>query len=260
MKQYKYFKISIENQICWLRINRPNKNNAVNQEVLSELDQCLDEIRSEKDIRVLVIGSTINEAFSAGADISFFYEMDEESGVHLSHELHRIYGSLEKMPIPVIAAVKGYCITAGLELSLCCDIIYAAENAQFSQIEVKWGMTPGAGGTQRLARAIGIYRAKEFSFTAELIDAQKALELGLVNAVYPLDDLEEKVSILCQKIIKNSPRAIAKTKELVNEAIYTSTAAFHHEADVFGSNFGTGEPQERFTRFFERKRKTDINL
>lgn len=249
-----------EGQIVWFLLNRPDKRNAFNDEVIDELDQFLDELQSNSKIRVLVLSSALDDMFTAGADMTIFFKVYEgdvyQGAVELSETVQRIFGKLESLQFPVISAVKGLCLTAGLEMSLCCDIIVAADNAKFGQIETKYGIIPGGGGTQRLARLVGPLKARELIYTCDIIGAEEALRIGLVNSVVPLSELEASVTELCRKIIKNSGDAIMRTKVLISKAMYTNPEGFTGENKGFGEVFASGEPEKRLSAFMESvKRK-----
>jgi len=249
-----------EGKIVWFLLNRPDKRNSFNDEVIEELDQFLDELKSNSKIRVLVLSSALDDMFTAGADIGMFFKVyggDVYQGaLELSKETQRLFGKLESLPFPVISAVKGLCLTAGLEMSLCCDLIVAADNVKFGQIEPKYGIIPGGGGTQRLIRLVGPLKARELIYTCDIIGAEDALRIGLVNMVVPLSNLETFVNEMCRKIIKNSKEAIRRSKDLISMAMYTNPEGFKREHQGFGEVFASGEPEKRLSEFMEaRKRK-----
>jgi enoyl-CoA hydratase len=260
MTQLKHWLIREEEdgQIVWLLLNRPEKKNAFNEEVHEEFSQFVDGLHSNPKIRVLVISTALDDIFTAGADIEGFFRMHEgdvySNAVEVSKTTQKVFGKLESLPIPVISAVKGLNLTAGLELSLCCDIIVAADNARFGQIEPKHGIIPGGGATQRLARLVGPLKAREIIYTCDIIAAEEALRIGLVNSVVPLSDLESSVNELCRRIIKNSKQAIAKSKYLINKGIYSNLEGFEGENTGFGEVFASGEPMERLSAFMESRK------
>ena len=260
MTQLKHWLIKEEEegQIIWLLLNRPEKKNAFNEEVGEELSQSIDELRSNPKIRVLVISTAIDDIFTAGADIEGFFNIYKgdvyNEAVEVSKATQRIFGKLEALPFPVISAVKGLNLTAGLELSLCCDIIIAADNARFGQIEPKHGIIPGGGATQRLARLVGPLKARELIYTCDIIDAEEAFRIGLVNKVVPMSDLEASVNDLCNRIIRNSRQAIMKSKDLINRGIYSNPEGFEGENKGFGEVFASREPMERLSAFLESRK------
>ena len=248
-----------EGQIVWLLLNRPEKKNAFNEEVHEEFNQFIDGLHTNSKIRVLVISTVLDDIFTAGADIEGFFRMHEgdvySNAVEVSKMTQNVFGKLESLPFPVISAVKGLNLTAGLELSLCCDIIIAADNAKFGQIEPKHGIIPGGGATQRLARLVGPLKARELIYTCDIIDAEEALQIGLVNKLVPLSDLDSFVNDLCRRIMRNSKQAIAKSKELINKGIYNNPEGFEGENIGFGEVFASGEPMERLSAFIEARKK-----
>lgn len=248
-----------DGQVIWLLLNRPDKKNAFSNEVIEELDQVLDELVSNSRIRVLVVSSVLDDTFTAGADLEIFFKAYTgdvyNEAFQISEKVQTVFAKIESLPIPVISAVKGICLTAGLEMSLCCDIIVAASNATFGQIETKYGIIPGGGGTQRLTRQVGPLKARELIYTCNIIDAEEALRIGLVNKVVPLSNLEETVSDLCRKIITNSKQAIMKSKYLINKAIYINPDGFLRENQGFGEVFASGEPKERLSAFIQSRKE-----
>lgn len=257
MKQFKNWLVREEEdgQIVWFLINRPDKRNAFNDELIEEFSEFLDSLRSDSRIRVLVISSALDDIFTAGADIGAFFQIYEgdpyEEAFEMSKTIQGLFAKLEDLPFPVIAAVKGLNLTAGLEMSMCCDIIVAADNARFGQIETKYGIIPGAGGTQRLTRLVGPSKARELIYTCDIIGAEEALRIGLVNMVVPLSELEASVNDLCSRIIKNSKQAIMKSKDLVHKGTFVNLEGFKGENQGFGEAFASGEPRERLSSFVD---------
>ncbi|MHA1820934.1 MAG: enoyl-CoA hydratase/isomerase family protein [Promethearchaeota archaeon] len=262
-RKIKYWILKYDSDgIYWLVLNRIDKRNAFNDEVIDELEYIAKYLKLNEEINILVITTASDEYFSAGADIEMFLKIDPsdkkkayEQGKEISVRIQDVFAQIEALPYPVIAAVKGLNLTAGLELSLCCDLIIAADNAKFGQIETKWGITPGGGGTQRLTRLIGPLKAKELIFTSKIIDAFEAEKIGLVNKVVPLAQLEDETRELCRRILKNSKRAVMESKFLINEALYESEVGFMKENKIFGEDFKSGEPQKLLGEFLAKKRK-----
>ena len=255
MSEYKFWVIEKEVGIYWLKLNRPDKMNSFSAEVAGELDQILKEFQLNKEIRVLILSGTSPKFFCAGADIDWFVAINGEEAEEISVRSHELFGMFELMPFPVIAAVKGLCLTAGLELILGCDIIYAAENAKFGQIETVFGITPGGGGTQRLSRLIGPNRTKELIFSARIIGAQEADKIGLVNAVFPLEGFDEKINRIARKMVINSKDAIARSKILIQHAIYSNETGFREEEVAFNERFASGEPRDRLNHFKKQQER-----
>jgi enoyl-CoA hydratase/carnithine racemase len=253
MIEYKYWKICEENDILWMRLNRPEKKNAFNQTVTAEMVQIFHEAEHHQNLKAIVISTTMDEIFCSGADIDWFAKLEEAEARQVSIDLQNAFRIPELLPIPVIAAVKGLSLTAGFELMLCCDLAIAADNAKFGQIEVKHGLTPGAGGTQRLIRLVGPLKTKEIIFGAKIITAQEALEIGLINQVVPLAQLDQTVKAVCAQMARNSPRAIQEAKSLIQMAQYNNQEGFSAENRVFGATYRSGEPQIRLQKFLKKE-------
>ena len=254
MTDYKFWLIKIENGILWLYLNNPSKKNAFDIAVVNELEQILDdEIKPKSNIRVLVLTTSLDDIFTVGLDIKWLVTLDESKAGDMTRKLQNLFTSFEELPIPVIAAVKGLNLTAGFELMLCADIIIAADNAKFGQVETKWGMTPAAGATQRLIRLIGPMKAKELIYTSRIINAPEALNIGLVNELVPLAELESRVKELARMMIKNSGRAITLSKQLIQMGIYSNEKGFQMEGEAFQERFSSGEPKRKLREFLEKK-------
>jgi len=195
-----------------LTINRPKQLNSLNLETIAEIDETLDLLIQKKNIRSLIITGAGDKAFVAGADIKQLEHLDASGAQELSRKGNKAFSKLASLPFPVIAAVNGFALGGGLELALACDIRLAAKNASFSLPEAALGVCPGWGGTQRLARVVGIGHAAEMMFSGSRIDAVKGLEIGLVNAVYPQEELLDIAKELANKIGKNGPLAVGAIK------------------------------------------------
>ncbi|MBY9021268.1 MAG: enoyl-CoA hydratase/isomerase family protein [Candidatus Lokiarchaeota archaeon] len=253
MADYKFWLTKLEDEIFWLYLNNPFKKNAFDLAVVNELDKILEEeIKPNENIRVLVITSSLDDIFTVGLDIKWLVTLDESRAKEMTRNLQAIFSKFEALPIPVIAAIKGLNLTAGFELMLCADIIIAADNARFGQVETKWGMTPAAGATQRLIRLIGPLKAKELIFTSQIINAQEAAKIGLINDLVPLAELEAHVKKLAKKMVKNSGRAIELSKKLIQMGTYNNEKGFQMEGEAFQERFSSGEPKRKLNEFLER--------
>ncbi len=253
MAEYKCWLTNFEDGIFWLYLNNPTKKNAFDITVVNELEQILEYgIKERSDIRVLVITSSLDDIFTVGLDIKWLVTLEESKAGEMTRKLQNLFTKLEDLPIPVIAAVKGLNLTAGFELMLCADIIIAADNAKFGQVETKWGMTPAAGATQRLIRLIGPMKAKELIYTSRIINAQEALNIGLINELVPLAELDIKVKELARLMVENSGRAIALSKQLIQMGTYTNAEGFQMEGEAFQERFSSGEPKRKLKEFLER--------
>jgi enoyl-CoA hydratase len=207
-----------KDQIGILTINRPQKLNAISNELTAELKRFLDEVEGDEDLRVLIVTGAGDKAFVAGADINELVERDARSGRRISRERQDIFSRIENLQVPVIAAVNGYALGGGLELALACSIRICSEQAQFGAPEVKLGIIPGDGGTQRLPRLVGPGRAMEMILTGDFIDAQEAYRIGLVNKVVPAAKLMEKALELARRIAARPPLAVRYAKDAVNRS------------------------------------------
>ena len=253
MADYKFWLTKLEDEIFWLYLNNPTKKNAFDLSVVGELDEILDnEIKDKKSIRVLVITTSLDDIFTVGLDIKWLVTLDESKSKDMTKGLQKIFSKLEDLSIPVIAAIKGLNLTAGFELMLCADIIIAADNAKFGQVETKWGMTPAAGATQRLVRLIGPLKAKELIYTSRVITAQEAAKIGLINELVPLAELENRVKSMANAIVKNSGRAIELSKKLIQKGIYNNSEGFKMEGEAFSELFSSGVPKRRLKEFLEK--------
>ncbi|MCL2401913.1 MAG: enoyl-CoA hydratase-related protein [Oscillospiraceae bacterium] len=237
-----------------LTINRPEALNALNSALIDALSVKLDEI-SATTIRCLIVTGTGEKSFVAGADISEMKDMNPEEAEAFSAAGNVAMEKVERLHMPVIAAVNGFALGGGLELALACDIRLCSENAMFGLPEVGLGIPPGYGGVQRLARIIGIAKAKELAFTTDRIKAPEALALGLVSAVYPLGELMDAAMQMADKIASNSPMGVWAAKVVANSSVglpLTKTAGL--EVPLFGECFNTNDQKQAMTAFLEKRK------
>ena len=235
-------------------IDREKALNALNTQVLEDLDAVLDAVDLET-VRTLIITGAGEKSFVAGADISEMCGLTQAEAEAFGLKGNAVFRKIETFPIPVIAAVNGFALGGGCELSMCCDIRIAAENAKFAQPEVGLGITPGFGGTQRLCRLIGVGKAKELLYTCGQIDAQEALALGLVNAVYPSAQLLPAAEKMAARIARNAPIAVRATKKAANDGLQTDMdSAIAIEAKLFATCFETADQKNGMTAFLEKRR------
>ena len=247
----------IENGILTVTLNRPSNLNALNTRVFSELRAVFEDVYENAQIKSVIITGMGEKAFAAGADIKEFSAYDVEQGKHLAQTGHDIFFMIERCPKPVIAAVNGFALGGGCELAMACHLRVASENARFGQPEVNLGLTPGYAGTQRLVQLIGKGKALELLMTADMIKADEALRLGLVNHVKPLNELHGFCYELLEKINSKSPVAVGGVIECVNAYFQEGEDGFKKEVQVFGNCFGTEDFKEGTTAFME-KRKADF--
>lgn len=254
----KFLSFSVEDQVGTIILNREDKLNALNSEVLAELKKVLDEINSDKDFSVkgLIFTGAGDKSFIAGADISEMCDLTAEEAYKFSWLGQLVTTSFENLSIPVIACVNGFALGGGCEMAMACDFIYATENALFGQPEVKLGLIPGFGGTQRLARYIGRNYAKEIIYTGRNVDIKEACKLGLVVKSFSTkDEMISSATKCLKKMQKCSPLAISVAKEAINKGIdQTLDDALTVELDNFSKIFESEDMKEG-TKAFVEKRK-----
>lgn len=241
--------------ILIVTINRPEKMNALNREVISELAQLLFEIETNPEIKAAILTGAGPKAFVAGADISEFTGLDPNGGSQLAQKgQDTVFNRIENCSKPIIAAVNGFALGGGCELAMACHFRVAASNAKFGQPEVNLGLIPGYGGTQRLTHLVGKGKAMELMMTGAMVEAQEAQRLGLVNYVTEPDAMLEKAKELLTIIISKAPLAIAKVIELVNIAAIGAPDGLQKEIAGFGELFGTNDMKEGATAFLEKRK------
>ena len=246
--------ISKNNHIGTLTINRPDSLNAMNREVLIEFINRLKKIQSDKEIRVIIITGSGEKAFIAGADIKLMQKMNREEAFEFANLGQELANLIEKSDKPIIAAVNGYALGGGCEIALSCHLRIASDNAVFAQPEVKIGLLPGWGGTQRLPRIIGRGLANEIILTGRNVTAKEALDIGLVNRVVPQEELMNTCFDIANAILKNSPNAIAESIKLIRLAAGTKLKkGLSKEAKSFSELFETEETAEGLTAFVEKR-------
>ncbi|RXT06585.1 enoyl-CoA hydratase/isomerase family protein [Ammoniphilus sp. CFH 90114] len=248
--------IDIQNFIATITINRPEVHNAMNAESWNELGQAMRQLNDNPDVRVIVITGAGEKAFVAGADLQWIRDRkptDIYSGVAVQDVLREVYKSSK----PTIAAVNGYALGGGCELMTACDIRIASERARFGQPEVKVGILPAGGGTQQLAKLIGLAKAKELIFTGDMIDAEEAYRIGLINYCVPHQELMGKVNELATKIANQPPIAVRMAKIALNESIRTDLdTGLALEKSLQAILFGTRDKYEGTNAFLEKREPT----
>ena len=255
-----FIKYEEDGQISVLTINRPKALNALNSQVLDELDKTLDSIDTSK-IRALIITGAGEKSFVAGADIAEMSTLTKKQGEEFSKKGNDVFRKLETFPIPVIAAVNGFALGGGCEISMSCDIRICSDNAIFGQPEVGLGITPGFGGTQRLARLVGMGMAKQMIFTAQNIKAEEALRIGLVNAIYPQNELLNEAKKLALTIAQNGQNAIKNSKKAINEGMQVDIdKAIQIEEKLFGDCFETEDQRAGMGNFLEKDKSKKLKV
>jgi enoyl-CoA hydratase len=246
--------LEVADEIAVVTINRPKVLNALNTETLTELGECLAGIERRKDVKALILTGAGEKSFVAGADISEMVNATPAEGRTFSLLAYEAFGRLENMPQATIAAVNGFALGGGCEISMACDIRVASENAKFGQPEVGLGIIPGFGGTQRLSRLIGKGRAKELIFSADNIDAQEAYRIGLVNKVVPQAELLGYCRKLAVKIASKGSYAVSIAKYAINAGLDMDVAnGLKLEAQLLGLTFSTADKKEGMTAFLEKR-------
>lgn len=253
-----YDNIAVERAlpVVTITLNRPEVLNALTSETFREIEDVLDAIADDVEVRVVILTGAGNRAFAAGADIAGLQAFDTaQEGYEHSKAAHRLLAKFQALPKPVIAAVNGYALGGGCELAMSADIILASENAKFGQPEVNLGIIPGFGGTQRLPRLVGRTKALEMILTGEHISAQEAHAIGLVNRVVSADKLLETARTMAQTIAKKAPLAVAFAKRAVYEGLETSPRVGNDmEMTYFGLAVGTADRKEGTTAFLEKRK------
>ncbi len=251
---FKNLRVEIENNIALVTINRPEALNALNESTLCELKSAMAEFHDNEAVQVVIITGSGKKAFVAGADIVAMQQLSALEARRFSHLGHDLMRSIETCAKPVIAAVNGFALGGGCELALSCDIRIVSENARFSQPEVNLGVIPGFGGTQRLARLVGKARALEMLLTGDMIDAEQAYQMGLVNRVVAQEALIETATEMATKIVNKGPYAVRQVKETVRTGLEMDLdRANQYEAEMFGLCFATLDQKEGMLAFLEKR-------
>ncbi|WP_407486547.1 enoyl-CoA hydratase/isomerase family protein [Elizabethkingia anophelis] len=242
-----------ENNIFTIEINRPESLNALNGQTLQEINEAVSHAEENPEIRVIIITGSGEKSFVAGADIKEFSDYNAAQAEEMSRKGHlNVFDKIENLKKPVIAAINGFALGGGLELAMACHIRYASETARLGLPEVTLGLIPGYGGTQRLPKLVGKGLANEIIFSAKMIPAQRAKEIGLVNDVFPLTELMDKTKELASTIAKNSPLAITEAIAAVNASY--SENGFEKEIKSFGKLFELEDKKEGVVAFIEKRK------
>ncbi len=250
---YENILLEKHDKISFITINRPESLNALNARTIQELSSAFDDLNSDPSCRVVIITGSGEKSFVAGADIKEFSDFGQAEAEELARNGHQnLFNKIENMTKPVIAAVNGFALGGGLELAMACHIRYASENARLGLPEVTLGLIPGYGGTQRLPKLVGKGIANEMIFSAKMISAQRAKEIGLVNEVYPIEELLTKTKELANVIAHNSPMAISKAIHAVN--LSDTEKGFETEIKYFGEVFELDDKKEGVSAFIEKRK------
>lgn len=251
---YQTILTNLENGILTVTINRPDKLNALNKMVFNDLDAVLQEIEANQSIRAAIITGSGQKAFVAGADISEFAGLSGNEGMELARRGQDVFFRIENASKPIVAAVNGFALGGGCELAMACHFRLASQQAKFGQPEVSLGLIPGYGGTQRLVQLIGKGRALELLLSGNMMDAEKALQVGLVNYVVPQEELLEKTNSLLHTILQKAPIALAHCIRAANAAFEPERKGYELEIASFGACFNTEDMKEGTAAFLEKRK------
>ena len=237
-------------------INRPKALNALNSQVLEDIDQLVEQVKADDEIRALVITGSGEKAFVAGADIGEMSTLTKAEGEAFGKKGNDIFRKIETFPVPVIAAVNGFALGGGCELSMSCDIRLASDNARFGQPEVGLGITPGFSGTQRLPRRVGVAKAKELIFSGKQIGAEEAKRIGLVNEVYAAEELLNKAVEMAKSFTANAPIAVKYSKACIDRGMQMDIDnGIALENELFAMCFATEDQKEGMGAFLEKRKE-----
>ena len=251
---YSTITTSITDNILIITINRPEKLNAINRFVMDDLDKAMDEVYNNNDIRSALITGSGNKAFVAGADITEFDGLGKEEGMLMAKKGQDVFFRIENSPKPVVAAVNGFALGGGCELAMSCHFRVASTSARFGQPEVNLGLIPGYGGTQRLTQLIGKGRAMELIMSGAIIDANTAMQYGLVNHVSEPDQLLDTTLSILKTINTKAPLALAKAITAINACYNESKDGYIVELTAFGDSFATEDMKEGASAFLEKRK------
>jgi enoyl-CoA hydratase len=252
---YQFLKLEKEPPLAYITINRPEVMNALSNALTEELGQAFDEVEKDEEIRVLIITGAGEKAFMAGADIKEVQERDFVLGRKQTRRRQEVLNKLAEMPIPVIAAINGFALGAGLEMAIACTLRIASTNAKMGSPEVNLGIIPGDGATQRLPRLVGFGRAMELVLTGGMIDAEEAYRIGLVNKVVPLENLMDEVKKLANLLASKPPLALQYAKEAVNRSLEVGLyEGMAHESYLHALACASEDKKEGVAAFLEKRK------
>ena len=254
-KAYETVKVEREENILWITLNRPHRLNAFNEVLLEELADALDTAEKDPSVRCVVITGEGDRAFSAGADITMFPRATPVMAEETSRLGQKLFGKIEEMPKPVIAAINGFALGGGLELALACDFRIAAEHAELGNPEINLGLIPGWGGTQRLVRLVGLAKAKEIVMLGDRLKAEEALKIGLVHKVVHFEKLRDEARELAKKLCEGPPIALKYAKHALNFGTQVPLeAGLRIEAGLMALSFSTEDLKEGVEAFMSRRK------
>ncbi len=244
----------IKNKTCYVTINRPDKLNALNQATLKELDQAVSEAKSNSQVRVIVITGSGDKAFVAGADINELAKTNSITGMQFAQYGQSVFNNIEHCGKPVIAAVNGFALGGGCELAMACHLRIASDNARFGQPEIKLGVIPGFGGTQRLTRLVGKGKAMEMNLLGDMVSADQAEQVGLVNLVVPQGELMNTVNKIAEQLSQSAPIALSMIIDSINHGLECAMGeALDYEVKAFGICCASEDKNEGTSAFLEKR-------
>ncbi|NPV27535.1 MAG: crotonase [Firmicutes bacterium] len=248
-----------ENGLGLVTINRPEALNALNEQVFLELGRVFDEMAADDEVKAIVLTGSGNKAFAAGSDIGQMRSMTTLEARRFARQVKEAQGKIASIPKPVVAAISGFALGGGCEVAMCCDFRIAAENAKFGQPEINLAIIPGGGGTQRLARLVGVAKAKELVLTGKIIDANEALSIGLVNLVVPIDALMDEAKKLASNLAQKGGVALMMAKMAIDRGVNLDLeSALDYEIECFAECFSTADQKEGMAAFVEKRKPNFI--
>lgn len=254
-KRYETIAVEKEEGGLWITLNRPHRLNAMTLEMCDEILSAIEEAEADKEVRCVVFTGAGDRAFSVGADLTTFAGVTMMGAVDASAKGHDLMGKIESMPKPTIAAINGFCLGGGLEFASACDFRIAAEHAELGQPEIRLGLIPGWGGTQRLAKLVGLAKAKEFIMVGDRVPAQEALRLGLVHKVVPTQKFKEEVKSFAKKLVEGPPIALGLAKRALNFGTQVPLdVGLKVESQAFGMVAATKDVIEGVSAFMEKRK------
>jgi enoyl-CoA hydratase len=257
--EFKNVILEKEGKVAIVKINRPQALNALNSETLKELDIIVDDLANDNEVLSVILTGGGDKAFVAGADITEMKELNTMEGRKFGILGNKVFRKLETLEKPVIAAIHGFALGGGCEIAMACDMRIATTKAKFGQPEVGLGITPGFGGTQRLPRLVGMGMAKQLIYTGDIINAEEALRIGLVNKVVEVESLMDEAKALANKIAANAPVAVMLSKAAINRGMQCDIdTALFYESEVFGECFSTEDQTEGMTAFVEKRKEKNF--
>jgi enoyl-CoA hydratase/carnithine racemase len=257
-RPYETIKTKKEPTTTWITLDRPNKLNAINATMLQELSEALDTIENDTNVRCVIITGEGEKAFSAGADITELHKLTQETAAELSRKGQKVFSQVEALSKPVVAAINGYALGGGLELALACDFRLASDHAELGLPEMKLGIIPGWGGTQRLAWTVGVAEAKSLIMLGDSVKAKEAYKMGLVDKVVPQNKLVAEAEALAQRLCEYPPAALKYAKRAINSVTKSFLeSGLKKETDFFALLFSKKETKEKIESFLSQRNKKE---